>query len=62
MYGWMDGLMLFSPAPELLDKCNSYLVFKSSYVIVWWESQKERDHWEDQDVGGWTILKWILER
>jgi hypothetical protein len=20
------------------------------------------DHWEDQDVGGWTILKWILER
>jgi hypothetical protein len=19
----------------------------------------ERDHWEDQDVGGWTILKWI---
>jgi hypothetical protein len=27
-----------------------------------WEIQKERDHWEDQDVGGWTILKWILER
>jgi hypothetical protein len=27
-----------------------------------WESQKERDHQEDQDVGGWTILKWILER
>jgi hypothetical protein len=23
----------------------------------WWEIQKERDHWEDQDVGGWTILK-----
>jgi hypothetical protein len=23
--------------------------------------QKERDHWEDQEVGGWTILKWILE-
>jgi hypothetical protein len=22
----------------------------------WWESQ------EDQDVGGWTVLKWILER
>jgi hypothetical protein len=21
-----------------------------------------RDHWEDQDIGGWTILKWILER
>jgi hypothetical protein len=26
------------------------------------QPQKERDHWEDQDVGGWTILKWILER
>jgi hypothetical protein len=23
----------------------------------WWESQKERDHWDDRDVGGWTILK-----
>jgi hypothetical protein len=21
-----------------------------------------RAHWEDQDVSGWTILKWILER
>jgi hypothetical protein len=28
----------------------------------WWESQKERDHCGDQDVGGWTVLKWILER
>jgi hypothetical protein len=26
------------------------------------ESQKERDHWKDQDVGGLTMLKWILER
>jgi hypothetical protein len=25
-----------------------------------WEYQKETDHWEHQDVGGWTILKWIL--
>jgi hypothetical protein len=24
-------------------------------------SQKDRDHLEDQDVGGWTILKWISE-
>jgi hypothetical protein len=28
--------------------------------IYCWESQKERGHWED--VGGWTILKWILDR
>jgi hypothetical protein len=27
-----------------------------------WETQKERDHGEDQDMGGWTILKWIWLR
>jgi hypothetical protein len=27
------------------------------HVGYWWESQKERDHYEDQDVGGWIILK-----
>jgi hypothetical protein len=32
------------------------------YIGYWWERQKVRDHWEDQDLGGWTILKWILER
>jgi hypothetical protein len=32
------------------------------HIGYWWENQKERDQWEDQDVGGWTILKWILER
>jgi hypothetical protein len=32
------------------------------FVDYWWESQKERDHWEDQDVSGWIILGWILER
>jgi hypothetical protein len=21
----------------------------------WWESQRERDHYEDQDIGGWII-------
>jgi hypothetical protein len=24
--------------------------------------QIEGDHWEDQDVGGWMISKWNLER
>jgi hypothetical protein len=32
------------------------------HIGYWWESPKERDHWEDQDEVGWTILKWILER
>jgi hypothetical protein len=31
-------------------------------IRYWWESQKERDHYEDKDIGGWAILKWILER
>jgi hypothetical protein len=30
------------------------------HIGYWWESQKERDHYEDQDVGGWTILKWTI--
>jgi hypothetical protein len=36
------------------EKRNSY--------GYWWECQKKRDHWEDQDVGGWPKLNWILER
>jgi hypothetical protein len=23
----------------------------------WWESQNERDHYKDRDIGGWTLLK-----
>jgi hypothetical protein len=26
------------------------------------KARGERDHQEDQDVGGWIILGWILER
>jgi hypothetical protein len=25
----------------------------------WWEIRKEGDNWENQDVSGWTILKWM---
>jgi hypothetical protein len=32
------------------------------HIGYWWESHNVGDHWEDQDVGGWLILKWILER
>jgi hypothetical protein len=35
---------------------------RGMHIGYWWEIQEERDHWEDQDIGGWTILKWILER
>jgi hypothetical protein len=29
---------------------------------VWWESPKERDHLEDQGVGGRMASEWILRR
>jgi hypothetical protein len=28
----------------------------------WWESQKETDHWGEQEEGEWIILRRILER
>jgi hypothetical protein len=28
----------------------------------WWESQKERDHLEDQGVDGRMVSEWILGR
>jgi hypothetical protein len=34
---------------------------KRMHIGYWWEDQKERDHYEEQDVGGWTMLKWFLE-
>jgi hypothetical protein len=33
---------------------------RGMHIGYWWEIQKERDHWEDQDVGWWTVLEWIL--
>jgi hypothetical protein len=26
------------------------------------EKPEVKNHWEDLDIGGWAILKWILER
>jgi hypothetical protein len=46
----------------LIECVFCFCILITSIFRYWWEIQKERDHWEDQDVGGWTILKWILER
>jgi hypothetical protein len=32
------------------------------HIGYWWESQKVRNHQVNKDVGGWTILKWIIDR
>jgi hypothetical protein len=32
------------------------------HIGYWWDGQKEKDHWEYQDVDGWTNLNWMLER
>jgi hypothetical protein len=26
------------------------------------KARRKENHWEDQYIGGWTILKWILDR
>jgi hypothetical protein len=33
---------------------------RGMHIGYWWGSQTIRDHWEAQNVGGWTILKWII--
>jgi hypothetical protein len=30
---------------------------KNAYMLLVGKPEGIRDHWEDQDVGGWTILK-----
>jgi hypothetical protein len=32
------------------------------HIGYWWKSQKERDYYEDLDVGGRVILQQILEK
>jgi hypothetical protein len=35
---------------------------RNAYRILVGKPEGKRDYWENQDAGGWTILKWILER
>jgi hypothetical protein len=31
-------------------------------IKFWWETQRKRDHYEVQDVGGYITIKLTLER
>jgi hypothetical protein len=35
---------------------------KRNACRIWWESQKDINHYEDLDVDGRIILKYIFER
>jgi hypothetical protein len=35
---------------------------RGKHIGFWWESQEERDYYEDLDVGGKIILRCILEK
>jgi hypothetical protein len=35
---------------------------REMHTGFWWERQKIKDDFEDQDFCGWIQLKWILER
>jgi hypothetical protein len=37
-------------------------VRRGTPISYWWEIQRERGHYEDQDLVGGIILGWILER
>jgi hypothetical protein len=39
--------------------CSTHGVRIEMHTKYWWESQKERDHYEDLDVDERIILKWL---
>jgi hypothetical protein len=57
-------------SPDIIRKVKSRRMRWAGHVArmgeernkykFWWESPKERDHWEDQGVGGKMGSEWIL--
>jgi hypothetical protein len=66
--GWRKLHNLYS-SPNIIRMIKSRRMSWAGHVArlgrpgmqlgYWWESQK--DHYKDQDIGGWIILKWILQ-
>jgi hypothetical protein len=40
---------------EMGGVCSTIGEKRNAYRILVGKPEGERDHWEDQDVGGWTI-------
>jgi hypothetical protein len=56
-------LQRFATTVFLTRRSQQFNLWQSDdYGVIASRIQKERDHWKDEDVGRWTILKWILER
>jgi hypothetical protein len=55
-------LSKYNSNDQVLEDAMGRACSTNGEIGYWWEGQKERDNWEDQDVGGWIILIWILER
>jgi hypothetical protein len=53
---------MIKPRKMIWARNEPYTGGREMYVGFWWESQKERNHYEDLDVDGRMIIRWILEK
>jgi hypothetical protein len=61
-----SGNICYHSPQNILPSCMSSQIVKDynvkSAINLGTEFCFVCETWEDQDVGGWTILKWILEK
>jgi hypothetical protein len=56
-YNWNDQVK----EGEIGGVCKRHGENRNAYRFQW-DNQKERNHWENLDVYGRLILKWILDK
>jgi hypothetical protein len=62
--GWRkihEELHILCYSPSIIRMIKSWGRKRRMLIGYWWDGQKEIDHQEDQDIGGWMIKR-ILER
>jgi hypothetical protein len=67
-----EELHILYSSPNIIGKMKSRRKRRVGHVVsmgeerkctrIWWESQKERDHLEDQSVDGRMGSEWVLGR